>query len=129
MGRINLIRFVKACKGSGGLISIVAKRLDVARQSVYDYLQREPKAVKYLDEAKEEILDMAESKLINSMNSNDLESIKWYLARLGRKRGYIANPEVQVIGKQNNLIVGNIHELIEQAKNKTWKSQNQISTS
>ena len=130
MGRLNLFRFMKACKGSGGIISIIAKKLDVTRQSVYDFMQREPGSKKYLDEAKEAIIDMAESKLINSMNNNDLESIKWYLSRIGRHRGYIANPEVQVIGKQTNTqinIESNIHELIENAKNKQWKLQNQTS--
>ena len=57
MGRINLQRFVKACKDSAGLISIIAKRLDVTRQTVYSFLEREPAAQKYIDEAKEEILD------------------------------------------------------------------------
>jgi len=106
MGRLNLIRWAKACKGSGGIISLIAKRLSVDRSAIYLYLEREPRAHYYLKEAKEEILDVAESHLIKGITDGDKEDIKWYLSRLGRHRGYIANPEVQVIGKQTNIDVG-----------------------
>lgn len=123
MGRINLQRFVKACKNSGGLISVIAKRLDVTRQSVYDFIKREPASLKYMTEAKEEILDMAESKLITSMNNDDMESIKWYLARIGRKRGYQDKEIVVNTAVQTNNVVNTVSlkELIEQAKARSWK--------
>lgn len=102
MGRINLKRFVKACKNSGGIITVIATRLQVTRQTVYDFIKNEPATQKYLYDAREEVIDMAEGKLLASINSGEIESAKWFLARKGRHRGYIANPEVQVIGKQTN---------------------------
>ena len=106
MGRINLIRWEKACKGSGGIITLIAKRLSVDRKIVYQYLEKEPKARYYLDEAREEVIDIAESHLIKGITNGDKEDIKWFLARKARHRGYIANPEVQIIGKQTNVDMG-----------------------
>src|SRR3990167_10261444 len=105
MGRINVRRFIKACKDSGGIISIIAKRMSVSRTTLYDYIQREPIAQKYLQEAKEDILDMAESKLISSMNLGEIDSIKWYLARIGKNRGFSEKPEIVT---QTNVQVHNI---------------------
>ena len=110
--------------------SVIAKKLDVRRQTIYDFLERTPEAKKYLDEAKEEIIDMAETKLVTAMNNGDLETIKWYLPRIAKIRGYGNNPEFQVIGKQTNTQINidtNIHDLIEKARNKEWKSQSQTS--
>ena len=119
MGRINVRRFIKACKDSGGIISIIAKRMSVSRTTLYDYIQREPIAQKYLQEAKEDILDMAESKLISSMNLGEIDSIKWYLARIGKNRGFSEKPEIVT---QTNVQVNNIQlkDLIEKAKQEAW---------
>ena len=119
MTRLNLIRWVKACKGSGGVISLIAKRLSVERSTLYDYLKREPAAHKYLDDAREEVLDVAEAKILNAINNDDLDSVKWFLSRKGRHRGYLAS-EVQFIGKQTNVDIGYkfIIEKPDNARNK-----------
>ena len=63
MGRINLIRFKTACKGSGGIISLIARRLSTERRFVYTYLENEPLAKQILQESKEEVLYISESHL------------------------------------------------------------------
>ena len=103
MGRINLIRFKTACKGSGGIISLIARRLSTERRFVYTYLENEPLAKQILQESKEEVLDIAESHLLKGITEGNKEDIKWYLARIGRKRGYQERPETQVNVQNNQL--------------------------
>ena len=88
MTKKNLNKWMKACKGSGGIISVIAQRLDVERATVYDYI-KDPIYHKYLIEAKEEVLDIAESHILKGINQGDKEDIKWYLSRMGKNRGYV----------------------------------------
>ena len=104
MGRINTNRFIKACKDSGGIISLIAKRLSCDRSTIYYYLEREPQMRKYIEDAKDAAFDIAESKILNSIAlaqpKCDMEDVKWYLARFSKR----TSPETSI----NTKIVNNI---------------------
>ena len=78
---------MKACEGSGGIITQIAKRLAVHRTTVYDYIRENPEMVKYIQSAKEEVLDVAKAKVIKSVDmatpKGEWEDVKWYLSRFG----------------------------------------------
>lgn len=92
MGRINAHRFIGACKGSGGLVSAIARRLSCSRQAVYDFLERYPEMKRYQEEAENELIELAESKIAKSIRlvqpTGSMEDVKWFLARKARKKGY-----------------------------------------
>ena len=121
MTRIKINKFMKACKESGGIISIIAKRLNCSRQAIYDFLKREPPMEKYIEAARNDLLDLAEDKIIQSIKLAQpigaMEDVKWFLSRLGKIRGYSDKPEIQInqIDKQSNVQINieNVRELIK----------------
>lgn len=88
MGRLTIHRFMKACKNSGGIITLIAKKMDVSRQQLYLFLDKNPEMFKYLEEERNQIIDVAESKLFTAIQTGDLDSVKWFLSRVGKRRGY-----------------------------------------
>lgn len=94
--RITLKRFEKACEGSFGIISVIAKKLGVDRSTVYKFLEREPEAQKILEKARDEILDEAEQKLAQAVKDGQRWAIRFLLATLGSKRGYVKKVEMDL---------------------------------
>lgn len=83
-----------AIKGSGAVMSTVARRLKVDWYTAKKYVEADPITARaYLDE-EEIILDMCESTLHNAIKAKDTASAKWLLATKGKKRGYSEKQEV-----------------------------------
>ena len=107
MGRINTARFITACKDSGAIITLIAKRLSCDRHTVYNFIKANPEMLKYLDDARDSALDIAESKILSSIVKatpvGDMEDVKWYLSRIGKKRGF-ADKDINITNAiQNNI--------------------------
>ena len=95
MTKINEKNFKIALKDSFGIQILIAKRLNVDRSTIVDYLERHPQFRKDLDLEKEKIVDKAESVLFQKISDNDLDSSKWVLSRLGKNRGYSEKHEIE----------------------------------
>lgn len=83
-----------AIKGSAGIKATIARRLDVSRWTVDNYLERWAAVRKVYDEECESIIDLAETVIIKNIQSGDTADAKWYLSRKGRHRGYVERQEV-----------------------------------
>ncbi len=86
---------IQAIKGSGGIISTIAKRLgcwwDAANKAIFN---NEAAIIAYNNE-KESLLDISESVIINDINLNkNVGSAKWYMLMQGRRRGYVEKQEI-----------------------------------
>ena len=79
----------KALKASGGFISHAAKMLGITQSAVTQRIQRHESLQIALNEIKDSHLDLAESKLINKIEKEDLGAICFYLKCQGKGRGYI----------------------------------------
>ncbi len=88
MPRVSKKKIENAIEGSGGIISTVAQRAKTTRQTVYSYMKKYPCLQTKLNEEKEKILDMAESKLMTLIGKEDRNAIQYYLDRMGKGRGY-----------------------------------------
>ena len=113
--------FLKHVKNSGGIITIIAKRMGVDRTSLIAWLNKNPSFWEYVYNERENIVDIAESKLIGKLNDDQDWAIKFILGSTNRgmQRGYSYRPEVQIIGKQSNVqinVEANIHEILEKAR-------------
>lgn len=75
-------------KKQKGNISAVARHFGVARQSLYERLQKSVKLRQSLREARETMLDEAENWLYERMQNSDTLLI-FYLKTQGKNRGYI----------------------------------------
>ena len=80
-----IIATLTAC---GGIVLHAAERLGVARQTVHSWIAADPDLKAAHDGVSEELLDIAESNIIEKVRQGDLEATKFYLRSKGRARGW-----------------------------------------
>lgn len=122
MGRITAPRVLKAMEGSGGIIAVIAKKLSVTRQSLWTWFENNPEFKKALKQQEENVLDLAENKLIAAVDKGESWAIKYMLSCRGKHRGYQEKEIVVNTAIQNNTQVNQIglKEMIEKAKQASW---------
>lgn len=96
MTKITTAKFIKACKGSGGVQAILAQKIGVSRQAINQYINDHPDINKYLELAEEEAVDIGESKLMQNIAAGKERSLLFFLERKGKKRGY--GKEIKIEG-------------------------------
>lgn len=89
---------IEAIKGSGGIISTIAKRLNVSWHTADKYTQRSDATKDALADERESVLDMAEGALYGSIKGGNTQDAKWLLATKGRKRGFNEKQEIEISG-------------------------------
>jgi len=92
---------IEAIKGSGGIISTIAKRLSVSWHTADKYIQQSEDAKQALADEKEAILDMAEGAVYSSIKEGNTQDAKWLLATKGRKRGFNEKIDIEHSGDLN----------------------------
>jgi hypothetical protein len=83
-----------AIRDMNGNISAVAKRLGVCRQTVYSYIERHPSVKDVLAEARETMIDNAESALYRAVLNGEAWAVCFFLKTQGKSRGYVERQEV-----------------------------------
>ena len=83
-----------AVLGSNGIMTRVSNSLGCAYDTARKYMAMYPAAQAAFADEIEKVLDVAESKLFKAINSDDMESVKWFLSRRGKHRGYSERTEV-----------------------------------
>jgi len=83
-----------AIKGSGAIMSTIARRLGVDWHTADKYCRKWEATKQALIDEEERTLDLAESTLLKSIESGDTQSAKWYLSTKGKKRGYSERHEI-----------------------------------
>lgn len=91
--RVASARIADALRKSGGVVTDAAKALGVARATLTRRLSAEPALREVRDEVREEILDVAESKLREHIKAGNLNAAIFYLKTQGRDRGYVERSE------------------------------------
>lgn len=84
---------MKALHGTGGVISAIAHKMGVARQSVYEYLERHPSLKDVVEHEREAMVDMAETSLFIKVREKEPWATKYILATKGKNRGYTEKRE------------------------------------
>lgn len=77
-----------ATKDSYGIISRVAINLGCTWGTARKYIDLYDEAKALFLEESERVLDVAETKVIQAINANDIQTAKWLLATKGKNRGY-----------------------------------------
>lgn len=88
-------RLIKAIQNSYGNVMLIAKKLKVARSSVYAAIERYG-LQSLIEKERDELIDLAESKLVENIKSGKESSIIFALRTLGKKRGYTEKTEIDV---------------------------------
>lgn len=108
MGRKKLVthkKLMKAIVESRGITAIVAKRLQVQWHTADTAIKNDPIALQAFIDESENVLDVAETVIMNALINEDVRTAQWLLERRGSKRGY--NPSVELKGTPNEPITLN----------------------
>lgn len=97
MAKITEKRLINAIKNTGGIVSAIAKKLDVTWHAARKAIDANPVALQAWHDEREGILDLAESALVKSIQQGDTQDAKWLLSRLGKHRGYAERIEFEDI--------------------------------
>lgn len=97
---------LKAIKGSNGIISTIAKRVKCDWHTVNDYINLKGKEdiKQAFDNEKESLLDMSEKVISDAIKKKDVDAAKWYLSKIGRKRGFGEKVDITSNGESINKI-------------------------
>lgn len=79
-----------------GNLTAAARSLGVTRKALYNWVERDEELQQAVRDARESIIDIAENKLLQAINSGDMTAIIFTLKTLGKARGYIETKEVKV---------------------------------
>ena len=85
---------IEAIKGSGAIMSTIARRLSCDWRTADKYCQKWEATRHALANETETILDMAESKLYESIQGGNTQDAKWLLSTKGKRRGFTERHEV-----------------------------------
>lgn len=98
MRRLTKKAVVEALRASRGVVSGAARSLGVSRQALYKAIKRYG-LEGFLQEARDELLEHVEVKLIEAALRGEPWAVKLVLKRFGRDRGYVEHKEVVSVGK------------------------------
>jgi hypothetical protein len=77
-----------------GNLSSAAERIGCNRVTVYNYIEAHPELKEVLKEARETMLDHAESSLYNAAIRGEGGAVCFFLKTQGKSRGYIERQEL-----------------------------------
>jgi predicted transcriptional regulator len=98
MAKVTEKQLAEAIRVKGGVITSVAKELGISFQAVYKRINNSKKLQEVLEEARESLLDMAESALFRQIQSGNMTAICFFLKTQGKHRGYVERQESEVSG-------------------------------
>lgn len=87
---------VKLFEKKGCNVSAMCSAIGCTRSAFYKWIEKDHKLAEMIDEAREAIIDFAESKLIEHINDGDVTSLIFFLKTKGKKRGYVERVEQDV---------------------------------
>jgi AcrR family transcriptional regulator len=77
-----------------GFVTQICKAAGISRQTFYNRIEKNDKLKAKLDASREEIIDFAESKLLELIREKHYPSIRFYLETQGKSKGYVVRQEV-----------------------------------
>jgi len=120
---INLTKavFMKAIPNTGGILTDIAKKCNVCRTTVYNFINKHPDMKQLVEDERESIIDMAEGSLFKSVKMAYFPAIKFTLNTIGKDRGYIERQEQHVTGSITDS--GTYERFAEMAKKSKPKNK------
>ena len=87
---------IEATQGSGGYVSVIAKRLGCSQRYVYNLRDKYATFAEALQEERTKQLDFAEGKLQEQIKASNMTAIIFYLKTQGKDRGYVERVQNEV---------------------------------
>ena len=99
--------FLTALRASGGIISTACKKSNVGRSQFYTWIRENEQFAQEYEAVKNEMLDFAESCLLQAMREGNLSAIIFFLKCQGKGRGWQESTPQNAI--TNNVQAVNIN--------------------
>ncbi len=97
MARLSDDAYIQAIWNNDGNVSKTAADLGVTRRAVYDRAKSSPKVQEALEDAREMMLDEAESALLKAVKSVEGWAVCFALKTVGKSRGYVERTEHKIM--------------------------------
>jgi transposase-like protein len=94
MADINAADLIKKITDAKGNVSAVARAFGVSRKTIYNHIERYKTAQDALEDARETMLDNAESILYKKVLEGSTPELLFFLKTQGKRRGYVERSEV-----------------------------------
>lgn len=85
---------IETLEKTGGLIKPASIKLNVARKTLYHWIENSPTLKDAWNNCRDNNLDLAEHALLKQINDGNITAIIFYLKTIGRERGYIEKTEI-----------------------------------
>ena len=109
-GKIRKSEVAKLLAEFGGNVSAVARKIGVARSTVYKYVTEQPALQRVMHDARETALDHAESSLLRAILNGEPWAVCFMLKTQGRQRGYVERQEIL----QNTRVTMAVEEMSDE---------------
>ncbi len=104
--------YEKAIKGSFGVKATIVERVQCSRQTLENAIERWPELSHLIAEENNNIVDVAESKLLEQVNAGKLQAVLFTLETKGKDRGW--SKRTEVTGKDGAALLNIPADLIKQ---------------
>ena len=92
-----------AIKGSCAIITNIAESLGCSWNTAKRQIETGNETIKKaFDDERERVIDKAESVILDAIDEKDIQTSKWYLSTIGKKRGYSEKMEIEHSGEVSN---------------------------
>tara|TARA_Y100001938_G_scaffold126577_1_gene178656 strand:- start:2276 stop:2647 length:372 start_codon:yes stop_codon:yes gene_type:complete len=88
--------FLKALESNLGNITQACKSANIGRQTYYDWIDDDVEFDEQCRNVEESLLDLAEHRLLQKIDSSDTTSIIFFLKTKGKKRGYNESTQLEI---------------------------------
>lgn len=93
MTKLTEERVALALHETGAIIADAAQKLGVSRVALYRFIKKHSAMQDLRLEIENETIDLAEYHIVQAILAGDMKTIRWYLERKGRHRGYVTRSE------------------------------------
>lgn len=87
--------FLKALSDAGSNVSSACRAVKINRSTYYGWMEKDIKFSEAVEDIKESMIDLAESKLMELVKEKNITAIIFFLKTRGKDRGYIEVKPVQ----------------------------------
>ena len=103
MTKLSIKKFKDALVGSHGIQAIIAKRCQVDRSTITNFLDKHPKLRKVCILERERIIVVAENRLFKSADDGQKWAVDKVLSTIGKSRGYVETQDIKIAGNISTL--------------------------
>ena len=89
---------LRAIKGSGGIVSVIAKKLKVNYDTARRYIELNEETRTAFNDETNKIIDLAKQTVFQSIRDGDTGTARWLLATKGKHEGFTEKTEVEHSG-------------------------------